>query len=80
VPHDPNLGGCPTCKGDRFVCENHPRLAWPSECDCGAGDPCPVCNVAEPPGMPDDFIRDIEAEALYEALDEFAKTVKSPPY
>ena len=30
---------CPICKGARFVCENHPRLAWPSECDCGAGDP-----------------------------------------
>jgi hypothetical protein len=28
--------------------------------------------------MPEDFIRDIEAYALYDALDEFAKTVKSP--
>ena len=71
---------CPICKGARFVWENHPPLAWPEECDCGAGNPCSVCNVAEPPAIPDDFIRDIEAEALYEALDEFAKKVKSPPH
>jgi hypothetical protein len=49
---------CPICKGARFVCENHPRLAWPSECDCGAGDPCPICNSADPPAMPDNFVRD----------------------
>ena len=65
---------CPFCKGDRFVCENHPRLAWPSECSCGPGDPCPVCNIAEPVAMPEDFIRDIETDAHYDAL---AKKVKS---
>ncbi len=68
---------CPICKGDRFVCENHPRLAWPSEYSGGAGDPCPVSNVAEPPAMPEDFIRDIEADALYAALEDFARKVKS---
>ena len=36
--------------------------------------------LAEPPAMPDDFIRDIEAEALYEALDQFANKVKCPPH
>jgi hypothetical protein len=46
----------------------------------GAGDPCPVCNVAEPPALPDDFIRDIEADALYAALDDFARKVKVPPH
>src|SRR5690606_36251842 len=24
---------CPVCKGSRWVCENHPRLSWPDECD-----------------------------------------------
>jgi hypothetical protein len=62
---------CPICKGDRFVCENHPRLAWPSECSCGAGDPCPVCNIAEPQVMPDDFVVDEEA------LDAALKTANS---
>jgi hypothetical protein len=47
---------CPICKGSRFVCENHPRLAWPDECNCGAGDACPVCNVGEPPAMPDNSL------------------------
>jgi hypothetical protein len=63
----------------REVCENHPRLAWPSECDCGAGDPCPVCNVAEPPAMPDNFVRDEEAVAMSDAFERFARKVKSPP-
>jgi hypothetical protein len=29
--------------------------------------------------MQDDFIRDMEADALYAALEDFAKKVKSPP-
>jgi hypothetical protein len=70
---------CPICKGARFVCENHPRLAWPSECDCGAGDPCPICNSADPPAMPDNFVRDEEADAMSDALERFMKKVKSPP-
>jgi hypothetical protein len=70
---------CPICKGARFVCENHPRLAWPSECDCGAGDPCPIRNSAEPPAMPDNFVRDEEADAMSGALERFAKKVRSPP-
>ena len=40
----------------------------------------PSASVAEPPAMPDNFIRDIEADALYEAIDEFAKKVKSTPH
>jgi hypothetical protein len=63
---------CPICKGDRFVCENHPRLAWPSECSCGAGDPCPVCNIAEPQVMPDDFV--VDEEALDAALKKTANS------
>ena len=53
---------CPVCHGARWVCENHPRLAWPKECDCGAGAPCPVCNnVAEPPLMDPEFVPDTDA-------------------
>lgn len=51
-------GTCPVCHGARWVCENHPRLAWPDECECGAGKPCPVCNVAEPPEMDPEFVPD----------------------
>ena len=62
---------CPNCKGELFVCENHPRLAWPSECECGAGVPCPVCNAAPGiPKIPDDFIVDID---LYDRLPEEQK-------
>lgn len=67
---------CPICKGSRFVCENHPRLAWPSECECGAGDPCPVCNVAEPRALPENFVVDVEADALHDALERFAAKPK----
>jgi hypothetical protein len=39
---------CPRCQGAMLVCENHPDLAWPNQCDCGAGMPCPVCCRASP--------------------------------
>jgi hypothetical protein len=66
-----NPMACPICKGARFVCENHPRLAWPSECDCGAGDPCPICNSADPPAMPENFVRNEEAsDAEYHSLSD----------
>lgn len=71
------MTACPNCRDARFVCENHPRLAWPDECSCGAGDPCPVCNVAEPPAMPEGFVRDEEADAaLQAALERFAERLK----
>lgn len=60
---------CPLCHGARFVCENHHRLSWPEECNCGAGDPCPVCNVADRPAMPDSFVRDEAAEAMQDYLE-----------
>ena len=31
---------CDACE-DGWVCENHPEKKWPSECECGAGAPCP---------------------------------------
>ncbi len=69
--------GCPICHGARFVCENHPRLAWPDECSCGAGDPCPVCNaIAEPPAMPADFIIDVEPTAISDALEELEQKLR----
>ena len=69
---------CPICKGARFVCENHPRLAWPDECSCGAGDPCPVCNLADPPAMPEGFAPDLEADLLHEMIEGFAARAKTP--
>lgn len=36
--------GCPICKGEGWVCENHPYRAWtPEGCQCGPGMPC-ECN------------------------------------
>lgn len=32
---------CIVCGGAGLVCENHPDKAWPDECACGAGEPCP---------------------------------------
>jgi len=47
---------CPACLGSRFICEEHPRRSWPYECSCGAGFPCPMCNLTTPPEVPGDFI------------------------
>ncbi len=50
---------CPTCSDEWWVCENHRDKAWPDQCDCGAGEPCPDCNASEgrddPPRMPPGF-------------------------
>lgn len=47
---DPDLPNpnCKICKGEGWVCENHPKKVWSSSdyancCDCGAGMPC-ECN------------------------------------
>lgn len=40
---------CRNCKGRGWVCENHLDRPWDyttgEGCDCGAGSPCPVCNL-----------------------------------
>jgi hypothetical protein len=46
------MSACPNCGGERWVCENHTDKAWPDECECGAGAPCPACNSA-PDRWPD---------------------------
>ena len=44
---------CPICNGTEWVCENHPDRSWgdgendDSQCECGAGMPCPTCNPAD---------------------------------
>ena len=53
-------------------------MSWPDECSCGAGDPCPVCNVADPPAMPDNYVRDEEADAMSEALERFPEKMRNP--
>jgi len=46
---------CARCHGERWICEAHPDHPWPHD-DCpGPGEPCPRCNVKEPPEMPPDF-------------------------
>lgn len=50
---------CPTCKGQRWVCEAHPDRPWggPEGCKCDApGMPCPTCNRRDGvPDVPKDF-------------------------
>jgi hypothetical protein len=49
---------CARCDGCRWVCEAHPERRWEGvvACGCGAaGMPCEVCNIAEPPEMPEGF-------------------------
>jgi hypothetical protein len=55
--------GCRRCKDVGWVCESHPDRPWdetlPNGCECNAGMPCPVCNVAndnEPPHVPPGFV------------------------
>jgi hypothetical protein len=38
---------CPTCRGLRWVCENHRDHPWDGLCCGGAGAPCPACNVPD---------------------------------
>jgi uncharacterized protein YbaR (Trm112 family) len=51
---------CVVCRGERWVCENHPDKPWnASGCECGAGAPCPGCNAKKPrkvPALPIDFV------------------------
>ena len=47
---------CPRCQDKRWICEAHPDRPWPHD-DCeGPGEPCPGCNVGQPPELPDDWI------------------------
>lgn len=76
---------CETCKGEGWVCENHPNEPWndgsPSCCG-GAGSPC-KCNKADPPWH---FIRqDMEIETPHKealerlaALEKITRELKSP--
>lgn len=44
------MNKCPNCKDLKWVCENHPGRPWAGiddvegSCECGAGQPCAVCN------------------------------------
>lgn len=41
---------CKRCAGERWVCENHRDKPWNDfGCQCGAGDPCPDCNIPDDP-------------------------------
>lgn len=53
---------CNNCDSTGWVCENHPHKPWggvsdrSDACDCGAGEPCMICNPSfgrnDPPRMP----------------------------
>lgn len=62
---------CPTCVGERWVCENHPLLPWSEEgCECGAGEPCPMCNPCSrdvPPQMPEGYSRSVATPEVNES-------------
>jgi hypothetical protein len=50
------MSECPICKGELWVCENHPDTAWGYGDGCcdGAGMPCECnpCDEHTPPRMP----------------------------
>lgn len=41
---------CPICRGEGWVCENHPNKVWgagyENGCECGAGMPCRCTPIA----------------------------------
>jgi hypothetical protein len=50
---------CKLCRGERWVCEEHPDQPMGHDGCRGAGVPCPLCNPAggpdEPPAPPRGF-------------------------
>jgi hypothetical protein len=47
---------CDRCRSERWICEAHQDQPWPHG-DCpGPGEPCPLCNVSEPPDDPPGFV------------------------
>jgi hypothetical protein len=57
---------CARCRDTGWVCEDHDDRPWgrngPGACDCGAGAPCPNCNVPAPgtrPRLPPGFRVDV---------------------
>ena len=57
---------CARCQGARWICEAHPSRPWPHDDCAGPGDPCPICNVAEPAEMPPDFRSLIESKGEHD--------------
>jgi hypothetical protein len=46
---------CAICKGELWVCENHPSVPWNNgnpPCCGGAGAPCSACNTPVDGSMP----------------------------
>lgn len=46
---------CPTCDGERWLCEEHPDKPMTHDGCTGAGDPCPDCQPADRPLHPPGF-------------------------
>ena len=45
------MSKCTRCQDFLWVCEEHDDRAWDEDvgCQCGAGMPCPDCNLSWPP-------------------------------
>jgi len=72
---------CTRCDDIGWVCENHTDKPWhmgAGGCMCGAGAPCPACNVANadnPPRDPSDFVR-VEIKPMSEQAQEYLRLAK----
>lgn len=47
---------CPTCGGERWLCEEHQDQPMGHDGCSGAGDPCPDCQPADRPLHPPGFV------------------------
>src|SRR5262245_56520168 len=79
---------CPGMSRSLWVCENHPDQPWDgassheNACGCGAGAPCPRCNVSDrdhPPKMPEGYRTIIGREGV-EALIDQDSAWREKPY
>jgi hypothetical protein len=56
------IHACPRRQDARWMCEQHPDRAWPHDVCAGPGEPCPVCNGANPPDLPPGFVSLVRVE------------------
>src|SRR5262245_48749271 len=47
---------CERCRGERWICEQHPWKPFPHDACSGPGEPCPECQGEGRPELPDDWV------------------------
>jgi hypothetical protein len=75
---------CTRCEDIGWVCEHHDHKPWregEGGCTCGAGAPCPSCNVVtvdDQPRLPPDFAAFAETirDRSNESFEEFERRQK----